>query len=123
MGAVLIAAYAVFAVSATARAVFQLATKFDEAPVPYLLSALAAVVYILATVSLARSGPFWERVAFASVTFELLGVITVGALSFLLPDVFQVNSVWSRLGQGYGFVPLVLPILGLAWLRSRSATT
>jgi hypothetical protein len=24
--------------------------------------------------------------------------------------------VWSVYGIGYGFVPLVLPILGLAWL-------
>jgi hypothetical protein len=25
--------------------------------------------------------------------------------------------VWSGYGEGYGFLPLVLPVLGLWWLR------
>jgi hypothetical protein len=28
--------------------------------------------------------------------------------------------VWSDFGIGYGFVPVVLPILGLLWLRGKS---
>jgi heme exporter protein D len=28
----------------------------------------------------------------------------------------QVRTVWSYFGIAYGFVPLVLPILGLIWL-------
>ena len=60
-GRVLIAVYAVFAVAATGRSVYQLATQASEAPFPYALSALAAVVYIAATLGLAREGEGWRR--------------------------------------------------------------
>ena len=43
-GRVLIAIYAIFAIGATSRALVQIATRFDEAPVPYAISALAAAV-------------------------------------------------------------------------------
>ena len=55
-GRLLIAVYAIFAISATARAGYQILTKFSEAPLAYLLSAFAAVVYVVATVSLAKPG-------------------------------------------------------------------
>ena len=119
-GRVLVAVYAVFALAATARAGVQIATKFTEAPVAYLLSALAAVVYLVATVALARSGPRARRVAFVACSVELAGVLIVGTLSLAWPDAFPDETVWSAFGRGYGFVPLVLPILGLLWLR-RSA--
>ena len=54
-GRVLVAVYAIFALSATARAGVQIATKFGHAPVAYLLSAFAGVVYILATVKIGRA--------------------------------------------------------------------
>ena len=44
-GRLLVAVYGVFALAAGARAVVQLATRYAEAPVAYLLSALAAAVY------------------------------------------------------------------------------
>ena len=119
-GRVLVAVYAIFALAATARAGDQIATKFTEAPVAYLLSALAAVVYLVATVALARSGPRARRVAFVACSVELAGVLIVGTLSLAWPDAFPDETVWSAFGRGYGFVPLVLPILGLLWLR-RSA--
>ena len=119
-GRVLVAVYAIFALAATARAGVQIATKFTEAPVAYLLSALAAVVYLVATVALARSGPRARRVAFVACSVELAGVLIVGTLSLAWPDAFPDETVWSAFGRGYGFVPLVLPILGLLWLR-RSA--
>jgi hypothetical protein len=114
-GRLLIAVYAVFAVSASARAIYQLATEFDEAPVAYSLSALAAVVYIVATIALAK--PALHRLALIAIIFELAGVISVGLLSFTQPELFAHPSVWSKFGQGYGYIPLVLPILGLLWLR------
>ena len=117
IGRVLIAVYAVFAVSSTARASYQLLREFDQAPVAYILSAVAALVYILATISLARKGENWTRLAWVAVSFELLGVITVGILSLTQPELFGHPSVWSKFGAGYGYVPLVLPILGLLWLR------
>ncbi len=116
-GRALIAVYAVFAVGATSRAAFQIGTKFDEAPVPYLLSAFAAVVYIVATIALARPGRISYRVALAAIGIEMVGVLTIGAMTaFELVD-FPDDTVWSWFGRGYLFIPLVLPVLGLWWLR------
>jgi hypothetical protein len=113
-GRVLVAVYGLFALAAGARAGVQISTKFHEAPLAYLLSALAAAVYIVATVALARSS---RRLALASCSFELLGVLTVGTASLLATSAFPDATVWSQYGLGYGFVPLVLPVVGLWWLR------
>ena len=117
VGRVLIAVYAIFAISSSARASYQLLRKFDEAPVAYSLSAIAALIYILATISLAKRGKKWAVVATAAICFELVGVVAVGVLSYTHPELFAHPSVWSKFGQGYGYVPLALPILGLIWLR------
>ena len=117
VGRLLIVFYAVFAVSSTARASFQILTKFEQAPLAYSLSLLSALVYILATISLAKAGKRWKQVALASVVFELAGVLSVGALSFVAPELFAHPSVWSGFGSGYGYIPLALPILGLLWIR------
>lgn len=116
-GRLLVLVYAVFAVSAGARAAVQIATKFSEARAAYLLSAFAAVVYVLATIGLARSGPRARRLAVTAVSIELVGVLVVGTISLAQPDDFPDATVWSGYGEGYGFVPLVLPVLGLLWLR------
>jgi cytochrome bd-type quinol oxidase subunit 2 len=116
-GRLLIAVYAVFALAATARSAVQIATKFHEAPLAYLLSAFAAVVYIVATVCLARGNRTSRRVATVSIVVELVGVLVVGTLSIVDPQAFPDATVWSGYGRGYGFVPLVLPVLGLWWLR------
>jgi hypothetical protein len=122
IGALLIAVYAVFAVSATARASFQLLTKFEEAPLAYALSALSALVYIVATVALARNDVRSQAVARWAVKFELVGVLVVGTLSLVWPAAFQHPSVWSWFGLNYACLPLVLPIFGLLWLNRRAAT-
>ena len=116
-GRALVAVYGVFALAAGARAVVQLSTRFAEAPVAYLLSALAAAVYVVATVALARGG---RRTALVAISVELVGVLVVGTLSLLEPAAFPDETVWSAYGRGYLFVPLVLPVLGLLFLR-RSA--
>jgi cytochrome bd-type quinol oxidase subunit 2 len=116
-GRVLVAIYGLFAIAATARSVVQLATKFDEAPVAYLLSAFAAAVYIVATFALARGDRSSRRVATIAISIELAGVLLVGAASLLFPAEFPRASVWSGFGRGYGFVPLILPFVGLWWLR------
>ena len=115
-GRVLIAIYGLFALSATARATVQILTKFEQAPLAYLLSALAGLIYIVATITLARGTRASRRLAFVAIMIELVGVITVGTLSVVDPEAFPRATVWSVYGIGYGFVPLVLPILGLAWL-------
>ncbi|MEV1143602.1 hypothetical protein [Micromonospora sp. NPDC049799] len=116
-GRLLIAVYILFAIAATSRAGLQIATRFDEAPVAYTLSALAALIYVVAAVGLARAGAAGRRVALACCTVELVGVVGVGLLSLLYPDLFPDETVWSGFGSGYGYIPLVLPILGLLWLR------
>ncbi len=116
-GRTLVFVYGVFAASATARSIFQLATEAERAPLAYGLSFLAAVVYVVATASLLRGGRRAWRLAVAACSVELVGVVVVGVLSLVLTDLFPEPTVWSHFGQGYGFVPLVLPVLGLLWLR------
>ena len=121
VGRLLIAIYAIFAISATARASYQLIREFDQAPLAYSLSAISAVVYLLATYSLSKQQAKWQRIAHYTIWFELVGVIAVGALSLAFPALFAHPSVWSNFGAGYAFVPLLLPILGLLWLRKHNA--
>jgi hypothetical protein len=119
-GRALVAVYGVFALAAGARAGVQLSTRFSEAPVAYLLSALAAVVYVVATVGLARGGRGGRRAALAAITVELVGVLVVGTLSLADRAAFPDETVWSAYGKGYGFVPLVLPVVGLLFLRAQA---
>jgi len=125
-GRALVAVYAVLAIAATGRSVYQIVDRFDEAPVAFVLSAVSGVVYILATLSLAFG---WRRVAWTTICFELVGVLVVGTLSVAWPAVLGLESadpfgreatVWSAYGAGYVLIPLVLPVVGLIWLaRSR----
>ncbi|WP_230012051.1 hypothetical protein, partial [Microbacterium sp. Bi128] len=94
-GRLLIAVYAIFAISATARAGYQILTKFSEAPLAYLLSAFAAAVYVVATVSLAKPGRTAFKVSVAAVLVELVGVLVVGALSVFDSVNFPHETVWS----------------------------
>ena len=122
-GVLLVVAYSLLALAATGRSVLQILSYYDRAPLAYTLSALAALVYLLATWCLIRGGR-WVRVGTWACTFELVGVLVVGTASFVVPDAFPDKTVWSHFGQGYGFVPLVLPVLGLLWFRKvdRDAT-
>ena len=117
LGIILVALYGLFALAATGRATYQILADFDKAPVSYLLSALAAVVYLVATVALARGDRTSVRVATVAISIELVGVLAVGLVSYLVPSEFPDKTVWSHFGAGYGYVPLVLPVLGLLWLR------
>jgi cytochrome bd-type quinol oxidase subunit 2 len=123
VGRVLVAVYAVLAIAATGRSVFQIIDRFSEAPVAFVLSALAGLIYIVATIAL---GARWRRLALVTISIELLGVLVVGTLSLLAPGVLGLDSldpfgrestVWSAYGAGYLLVPLVLPVLGLLYLR------
>ena len=121
-GRVLVGLYALFALSAGARATVQLATQFSEAPLAYLLSALAAVIYLVATIGFLRGGQGGRRLAMICCGIELAGVLAVGTASLVDPAAFPHATVWSGYGRGYGFVPLVLPVLGLLWLRATPAS-
>jgi hypothetical protein len=122
-GRLLVAVYAVFALSATARSGVQIVTGFETAPLAYSLSAVAALVYVVATAGLAGGGTVARRVAATAIAVELVGVLAVGTLTVVDEDLFADQTVWSDFGAGYGYVPLVLPVLGLVWLwRTREGT-
>lgn len=116
-GKVLVTLYGVFAVGATSRAVFQISTKYDEAPLAYGLSAVAAVVYVVATLALVVDRAWARRTAWAAVSFEAVGVLVVGTFSLLQPELFPEPTVWSDYGLGYLLIPLFLPFVGLWWLH------
>lgn len=117
IGRVLVIVYAMMALAATGRSFVQIVRDFDAAPLAYSLSALAAVVYILATLALILAHrPGWYTVAWVAIVFELTGVLVVGTLSLTMPELFAHASVWSWFGRGYLFVPLVLPVFGIWWL-------
>lgn len=120
-GRVLVAVYVIFAVAATSRAAYQISTDFDAAPLAYSLSAFAAVVYLVAAFGFASARPGARRLALAACATELVGVLVVGTLSLAVPDDFPDATVWSVYGRGYFFAPLVLPILGLLYLRRADA--
>jgi hypothetical protein len=116
-GRVLVAVYGLLALAATGRSILQISEYFDRAPVSYVLSALAAVIYLVATIGLARGDRASVRLATVALSVELIGVLVVGTLSYVVPSAFPDKTVWSHFGSGYGYVPLVLPIVGLWWIR------
>lgn len=121
--ALLVIVYGIFAISATARSSVQVLRDFDHAPLAYSLSLLAALTYIAVTVLLVRRGRR-SRAVVSLVVIELLGVLGVGTLSVLAPSLFPDATVWSTYGIGYGFIPLVLPLVALGYLlRSRPRPT
>jgi hypothetical protein len=119
----LVAVYGLLGLAATGRSILQIAQTWPDQHLPYWLSAVAAVVYLVATVALARGDRASARIALGTISFELLGVIAVGIWSYADKVAFVAQgsagdtTVWSKFGQGYGYVPLVLPVLGLWWLR------
>jgi hypothetical protein len=117
IGRVLVVVYAILALGATGRSLVQIVEKFHEAPLAYTLSAVSAVVYIVATLALIFAGSrAWYVVAWVAISFELLGVLVVGTLSFAAPELFAHPTVWSWFGMGYLFIPFVLPFCGIWWL-------
>lgn len=116
----IVALYGVLAFAATGRASYELIAKFDKAPLAYSLSALSAVIYIVATVALAKNSTASKKLAAATITFELIGVLVVGTLS-IFTSVFPASTVWSWYGISYGWFPLILPIVGLIWLSKQKA--
>lgn len=111
------ACYALFVVAAGARSAVQLSTHASRAPVAYGLSALAAVVYACGLVLLVRADRHPEHSrgpALVCCAVELVGVIGVGLSTVV--TTFPDATVWSGFGRGYGFVPLVLPVLAGWWL-------
>ena len=117
-GRVILALYLVFVIGTVSRSAAQISTRFDQAPLAYSLSAVAALVYVVALVSLSLRGRSAWWVSLVALSVELTGVLVVGTWSYLAPAMFPDQTVWSHYGQGYLFIPLVLPVAGLWWLLS-----
>src|SRR5699024_9255353 len=115
-GRIIVMVYAILALAASWRSGFQLLSKFDDAPVAFILSGVSGLVYIVATIALAIRGLIAWQVAYFAVWFDLIGVIVVVAWSIITPEMFPVPTVLSAVGIGYGFIPLFLPMIGLYWL-------
>ncbi|MHB9862993.1 hypothetical protein [Streptomyces sp. YIM S03343] len=113
--------YGVMVVGAVSRSVFQIATDFSRAPLAYTLSAVAGVVYGFITYSLVRGGETARRAAQLCCAAELAGVLVVGTWTLVEPSAFPDSTVWSFYGAGYVFIPVLLPVSALYWLR-RSRT-
>jgi len=128
VGRILVPVYGILALAAIGRSVFQIIDRFSEAPLAFSFSALSALIYIVATVALVARGSVWYRVAVATISFELIGVLVVGSITVFAPKLIglassdpfgRTSTVWSSFGLGYALIPLVLPILGLIYLRHR----
>lgn len=114
--------YGVFAVGATSRSVVQWLTKASHAPLAYALSSLAACVYVAGFLLLLRWGhPGSRRAMRVLCQVELTGVVVIGTLSVLRPDLFPDATVWSTYGLGYLLLPAILPVMVLRWLRRTEA--
>jgi hypothetical protein len=116
-GRLLLWLYGVFTVAALSRSIVQIILQFHEAPLAYLLSLAAGIIYAVITVALWRGGEGARRVALASCTVELLGVLVVGTMTIVDSSAFPDDTVWSYYGYGYVFLPVIVPVSGLLWLR------
>ena len=117
-GRVILALYLVFVIGTVSRSAAQISTRWHEAPLAYGLSAFAALVYVVALVSLSGRGRRAWWVSVVALSVELVGVLVVGTWSLLAPEMFPDATVWSGFGVGYLLIPLVLPVAGLWWLLS-----
>ncbi|MEV7993899.1 hypothetical protein AB0O67_18865 [Streptomyces sp. NPDC086077] len=122
-GVLLVWLYGVMVVGAVSRSAYQIATEFDHAPLAYSLSALAGIVYGFITYTLVRGGETARRAAQVCCAAELVGVLVVGTWTLVEPSAFPDATVWSDFGMGYLFIPVLLPVSALWWLRkaARSA--
>ncbi|MFF7858219.1 hypothetical protein [Streptomyces sp. NPDC007904] len=120
-GLLLVWLYGVMVVGAVSRSAYQIATEFDRAPLAYTLSATAGVVYGFITYTLVRGGERARRAALVCCAAELVGVLTVGTWTLVEPSAFPDATVWSDYGMGYLFIPVLLPLTALYWLRRARA--
>jgi hypothetical protein len=118
LGTLLVWLYGVMVVGAVSRSAYQIATEFDRAPLAYSLSAVAGVVYGFITYSLVRGGETARRAALVCCVAELVGVLTVGTWTLVEPSAFPDATVWSDFGMGYVFIPILLPVSAIYWLRA-----
>ncbi len=115
-GVILAVSYPVLALATGFRAFYQLFLK--EGVTNYIgpmLSAVAALLYLVATVGFAVREKWAWRVSVVALGMEMILVLVVGTLSIIMPETIG-RTAWRLYGIDYGFFPLVQPLLGLLWL-------
>jgi hypothetical protein len=115
-GVILAISYPVLAISTGFRAVYQL--LFKEGVTNYLapaLSAVAALLYLVATIGFAVRKKWAWQVSVVALGLEMVLVVLVGTLSLIVPETIG-RTVWRYYGIDYAFFPLIQPLLGLLWL-------
>ncbi len=116
VGYILGVSYPLLALSTGARSVFQLFLRDDLVSLlPPLLSAFAAVCYMLAAIGFFLKRRWAWRLSVTMLCLETVMVVVIGTLSFAMPHVIG-HTVWRHFGVDYGFFPLLQPILGLIYL-------
>ncbi|MFF8728587.1 hypothetical protein ACF073_19100 [Streptomyces sp. NPDC015171] len=120
-GMLLVWFYGVMVVGAVSRSAYEIATEFDRAPLAYALSAVAGAVYAFITYTLVRGGETARRAALVCCAAELAGVLVVGTWTLVEPSAFPDSTVWSQYGMGYVFIPVLLPLSAMYWLRKAAA--
>ena len=108
-------AYTVLAVAALARSGYQAFTGAGSTGrtwVAVALSGAAGLVYLLAAIGLRRGTVRALRISRWCCAVELFGVIAVSLVEVWIGG-FGRAAVWSGFGVGYGYAPLLLPLLGL----------
>ena len=116
-GRALAATYTLFALAAGSRAAVELIVQPGRAPVAYGLSVLSAACYLIGALAFRQQTTLARRIALVACAFELLAVLIIGSLTLQHPARWGDETVWSAYGYGYGFIPVLLPVMGLIYLR------
>lgn len=115
-GTILAVSYPVLALSTGVRAGYQLFFKEGVTDfVPPLLSLVAALCYLTATLGFAIRQRWAWRLSVGVLLFETAMTLVIGTLSLVSPDLVG-RTVWRYFGADYGFLPFFQPLLGIAWL-------
>jgi hypothetical protein len=111
--------YGLWAVAALSRAAYQYLVRRPPDLAPTHISFFVGALYVLIILGLRRRSPNAWWLTLSLLVVELLGVLVVGTVDVLWRP-FPYTSVWSAYGAGYLFMPLLLPVAGLAWLLQRA---
>lgn len=118
VGYILGITYPLLALSTGVRGAYQLLFRDDLPWLAPALTTFSALLYLVAAVGFFKRTRRAWRVSVTALSIEAIGVLTVGTLSIVLPDLIG-HTAWSYFGRDYGFFPLIQPLLGLAWLLYR----